>query len=965
MLATYSHTRAAILAFGGWGLQTAFHLLPRLQAAQEQRAALGAVGPDLGAVTRMGAVFPEWQLDGDGQAHFTLHALPNDADLPPYLVEHLLESMVQEDDFVPLTAAEQRAAGLREALSAYMDNLTPRLLFPREAHRALRRDHFAAALRAGDETVRLLETHIIDPIRTDILDPDDPFVQTTLYVVAPLFEPGASALIWPIVSRLMARIGRRHISQVVGLFATGSYAGDLTRSVEDGAAYAALNELEILTGLRTADAGVYEEWRNRVGRNDPTLAEHVGEQLFDFIYLLDREKSNQSLVHDSHELAVLASNALEAMIVAGGNLFIQEQLGIGLRVGDGRPYSLLGAAGDYVPVSQILHAINRQEESRLVREWVLRSTPHAPNPLVRTAPPQLVSLADLGLVQPAALAQVTARTPSLFVDQEPVEIDDLAVKRDFIWPATLSGAPFRTAPRNWPQHFAQHEESVDVQLQLAAGPPALDEVWGISAADHNAEFETAVDDRLLPSTVHKMHRKLVELIVASPAGLNNAQRQVQQWLVEGERARRRLEPGSSETVRTLASLQQRSSVNDWQLAYRHATAKTPVLYQAILRAVALTILIALIAYIYLFFVDQQWRWENDGLTLAGFGVGALAAAGLVYRTRLQRTRRLQQQRIDLAQARFTAQLQTDCSAALLQVHDSVLRRLRAWSEMLADARHELHALSSPPSHPLAVPELAAQNLYADHPSDELIDFCAGYLRERQDQHGRRTEDRLDVLWGETQWRADMREILRGVAGSTRPINVRRAQTIADYIRKTVRESVAPASLERFTLPRAELIRELAGRFSIEHQLWRNRTDRLSMEQQLQAMATGLTVATSTQADLRELRRYMDTTWNRAKPAANYDVSDRLAVYAITIDFMAASGALDSDMARAVNGEFNLTLLPTQDPFSIFFVRTVHGIGRHDLDSMRRYRSEFLGLTADERALVALVDEQGADIYAVG
>ncbi|MEZ4584454.1 MAG: hypothetical protein R3A10_22955 [Caldilineaceae bacterium] len=47
-----------------------------------------------------------------------------------------------------------------------------------------------------------------------------------------------------------------------------------------------------------------------------------------------------------------------------------------------------------MPVSQVLHAISCQEESRLVRE-VLRSTPSA-HPLVRTAkPPAFSTLEEL------------------------------------------------------------------------------------------------------------------------------------------------------------------------------------------------------------------------------------------------------------------------------------------------------------------------------------------------------------------------------------------------------------------------------------------------------------------------------------------------------------------------------------------------------------------------------------------
>ena len=38
MLVTYNHSRAAILCFGGWGLQVLLHLAPRLQAVPGRRA---------------------------------------------------------------------------------------------------------------------------------------------------------------------------------------------------------------------------------------------------------------------------------------------------------------------------------------------------------------------------------------------------------------------------------------------------------------------------------------------------------------------------------------------------------------------------------------------------------------------------------------------------------------------------------------------------------------------------------------------------------------------------------------------------------------------------------------------------------------------------------------------------------------------------------------------------------------
>ena len=183
------------------------------------------------------------------------------------------------------------------------------------------------------------------PSATTCLDPDDPFVQTTLYVVAPFFEPLATAPLWPVVAQLMERAGRRHISQVVGALRHRQLCRRMSRARSRMASptppCVSWNCWPDCANRESCRASWTRScsWRNRAGS---PLAEQVGAPLFDFVYLLDREKSNQSLTDDSHELAILAGNALEAMIVAGGNLFIQEQLGLGVHGSEQRPYSLIG-----------------------------------------------------------------------------------------------------------------------------------------------------------------------------------------------------------------------------------------------------------------------------------------------------------------------------------------------------------------------------------------------------------------------------------------------------------------------------------------------------------------------------------------------------------------------------------------------------------------------------------------------
>ena len=131
-------------------------------------------------------------------------------------------------------------------------------------------------------------------------------------------------------------------------------------------------------------------------------------------------------------------------MVAGGNLYVQEQLGIGMHTAQPRPYSLIGAACDYVPVHEILHAVSRQEESRLVREWILRSTAPPPNahPLMHGSPqPALTSLAELGLSQAAALNQLIRRHPELF---DPARVPRQAERDDLQRPAPQIGRPSPT-----------------------------------------------------------------------------------------------------------------------------------------------------------------------------------------------------------------------------------------------------------------------------------------------------------------------------------------------------------------------------------------------------------------------------------------------------------------------------------------------------------------------------------------
>ncbi|CAN5628338.1 hypothetical protein BH10CHL1_BH10CHL1_02590 [soil metagenome] len=1003
MLNTFTHGRAAVLCFGGWGLQVMLHLWPRLQAVQEQRTALGATGADFSRITSFTAVLPDAILDANNQAQFYLRQPRLEQILQPFYAEKLLAKLDRElpDAFDGqtagmLTMAEKRAALLLRSAESVLKpldyagtgfsaggiGLAPHVgrtdPHPNLVRRATRVDQFRTALKHAEHIARLLEIHLLDPIRQDNLVEDDPFVQTTLYVIAPLFEPLAAALIWPLVSQLMARVGHRQVAQVVALLGTGSYASDLTRSVEDASAFAALAELEILTGVRgDADAHGQAVLRTLVNSAAPQMAELVGQSLFDTVYLLDREKSNQGLAQDSHELAVMAANALEALTVASGNLLIQEQLGYGLHRGEVRPYSLIGAASDYVPLAQLMHAVNRQEESRLVRDWVLRNTdeePSVPNPLLKTAihtepaQPHNPTLSELGLTQAEALNQLTLRMPDFQAKTAPKVVEELAIHEAFVLPKPIALDLRRVPAPHWGEAFQAHFAELDEYIKLAVGAEAVAEAWGTQAVATSHEWIIHEDDdRLLPRTVTRMHERVLEILAASPTGLTSAQNQVKRWLQETEQARQKVWSIATPNARQLAHAQRQLALRQWTANYTQAVLNTPTFLAIMLRTGIAILVVTIFSLGYLLVMQRAWDPVIDGLSLLGFAVGILVIGLVIYRTTRNRIRALRRERVTLAQLELTAQLQEKVVDGLVRGYDRLAQLLNTWSQMLTEAIGELNALSTPPAIPVVPPPgVPPITLYQPHLSQALWDRCMDYLRTQQDTQGQRSEERLGRMWGTAAWRNDMKRILSGNA----PTNGQSpARTIAQFIRNTVRQSVAPVSIEQpgpeGSRVRAELIRNLAQDFSIEHLLWRNTEAEAEMARRLRALERGN--RQSLLNDPKETlphRRYVEVAWNRAKPAGNYDVADRLAVYGTTIDFAAVSGDVGSDLTRAMLDEFNLSLLPTDNPFSITFVRTVHGLGLDDLEAIKRYRAELEYLSPEERALILLIDDPNDTLYAI-
>ena len=461
------------------------HLAPRLQAAQEQRIATGIDGPDLTRITRFAALLPSDHLDQQGELDLSLFTL-RDNRLPPFYLERLLHTLDRSRNAAAGGQAAPQAASQRRAsqlLAAVGENLvplqwqantgrrgnapSPRRGLPWPFRRSskdeqsedelggagmppaaqtahdppTRRHAFRAGLQAGDHIAHLVASNIIDPIRADTHVPgrslraDDPLrnraALRTAYFGADLADDRASA---QLSGTAPHRPSCRH-------FASGSYATDSSRVIEDAACYAAMAELEALTGLRQANlAKLTASMRQDLGKRGTSRGslpeEWLGHPLFDRIYLVDREKSNQGLARNSYELSVLVSNALQSLIAADGAAYIDEQVGIDLRNASERPYSLLGAAADYLPIDYILQTAQENEGKRLLRELVLPTEAAGGGgispPAAAANMEPLTPLQELGATSQQVLTQLTEQMPYLFNELSPQSVEQISVHPSYI-----------------------------------------------------------------------------------------------------------------------------------------------------------------------------------------------------------------------------------------------------------------------------------------------------------------------------------------------------------------------------------------------------------------------------------------------------------------------------------------------------------------------------------------------------
>ncbi len=1056
MLPGATRSRAAILCFGGWGLQTMLHLAPRLQAAQEQRIATGIDGPDLTRITRFAALLPSDHLDQQGELDLSLFTL-RDSRLPPFYLERLLHKLDRSrktaagGHAAPLAASQRRASQFLDAVGETLvplqwqanagrrgNDSSPRRGLPwpfrrpskdEESDDALggmppaaqtahdpptRRHAFRAGLQAGDHIAHLVASNIIDPIRADTHVPGDPFVQTTLYVIAPLFEPLTSALIWPTIAHQLNYLGQRHIAQVVGIFAAGSYATDSSRVIEDATCYAAMAELEALTGLRPVNlakftASMRQDLGKR-GTNRGSLPEEwLGHQLFDRIYLVDREKSNQGLARNSYELSVLVSNALQSLITADGAAYIDEQVGIDLRNAGERPYSLLGAAADYLPIDYLLQTAQENEGKRLLRELVLPT--EAAGGAVISPPPAapnmepLTPLQELGATSQQVLTQLTEQMPHLFNELSPQSVEQISVHPSYILPNATARKLRGLDPVRWQASFDSHLHEILAQFEESTDAGALDSAWGLAALRENGLSQNASDARFLPAIAVRMRTRLLTLLGSQPAGIVHARRQLHQWLYELGLERHALSSFANDVIpKTGAGHAERQlELRDWRARYMRTLGDQPSLFGSMTRAGGLLSGIVLLTLLYLFgsglagnidaivasdanavalmgLMDEAFAGaivdfiesEANAATFIGLMLGAFLGAMISFRARLRRVRALRRERVNLARSELTGRLQEGVQRGLGRVHERLQQMLQQMDRVLEETCELLQDWSvSEALPPLPPAEVTSTHLYRPHLNSALWERCQAFMRSRQDAEGRHGEGRLREIWTSPQRRDRLAALFTGQHDNTQRGEGQRglAQSLAAYVRRSAQDAVAAAPTEtpeqaagggrafhedENLAARREFVRTLARDYNLEHLLWRD----IASSEDFTSFSPEGTFTPVSAATLR----YLEEMWSVAKPAANYDVSDRLAAYGLPVEFAAVSGDPDSDLTEGVMQSLRIPRLLTGDPFQITFVRTLHGLELNDLGSMARYMAELGRLNPAARQQVLLADAIDAELY---
>lgn len=801
-----TRSRAAVVGFGGWGLQVMLHLWPRLRFIQEERQALGIEHqlPDLNRLTAFATLLPTIVGPAKPNPYAPFRIVRPDPDhFPnPFYVEECLATIRQVErrgtdprpnftyaERVEARLAETALAGSNASLVEVPFTAPPLLTQPEPRQRIRRGDLFRWTITWAEPAVRAILQQVIDPTRLDQVQTRDPLVQTTIYIVASLAEPLTSALVWPIVSEMVATLGTRNVVNVVALFATGSFATDDTRVLEEASAYMALTELEALMGLPTRPAAPNPLQAVVKDAGKSGWAQRVGTRPFSRIYLVDREKSNQALAKDALELAILAGNAIESFLVADSASLIAEQLGPHATHPSPALYSLLGAASDYVPLAQYVLSAVREESKRLVREEVLQGEESA---LPKTA------LADLRARPEDAIHTLLHPRVQRMFERLPLRqrtwqrltqhVKQLRQRSSDTTPQPMSALlpPLRVAHSyilsplheehlagqrhlwQWYTLALGYLNEVANRMQQELETQHFEEAWGlthalprlpregpentlISLLEQSRSRSWATrhqsDSRTLPAALRHALHLTVQDIAAHPNGLLVARHRLAGWIEEAETLLdqpREPEAGSDAEWNERYDRRRRR----WEQRFEQLAGDMP--HQAAILARALPVGILLT------FVVVSWLLYESGLpfsfrSLLWAILGCAALTGLLIllpHTFFQgRVQRLQQKRIHLAQERLSRNANQTLWRSLYSVYRHLLEDLYLLSRTVQQTIDELSDWSRP-ENPLQIPPLGIEttHLRVAHTHDAIWETIRTLVGGERNRDGKSAQELFRSQW---------------------------------------------------------------------------------------------------------------------------------------------------------------------------------------------------------------------------
>ena len=369
--------------------------------------------------------------------------------------------------------------------------------------------------------------------------------------------------------------------------------------------------------------------------------------------------------------------------------------------------------------------------------------------------------------------------------------------------------------------------------------------------------------------------------------------------------------------------------------------------------------------------------EANAATFIGLMIGAFLGATTSYRRRAQRVQKLRRERVNLACSELTAGLQDSVWRGLGRVQDRLEQMLKQMDQALDQACQSLQDWSVSENMPPLPPEDAiTSHLYRPHLSQNMWQRCLAFMRGRQDVDAggapqsvatgfREGETRLRAIWTAPDRFERLTALFTGRQASSAPL----AEILASYVRESAQAAVGESPPTLFDqepdggqtahdseadMARRAFVRTLAQEYNLEHLLWRDTTSAEGFASPYQDEEfTPVSTATL---------RYLENSWNAAKPSANYDVSDRLAAHGLPVEFAAVSGDPDSDLTEDVLQSLRIPRLLTGNPFQIAFVRTLHGLELSDLGSMTRYLAELGRMDNAARQQILLTDIIHAEMY---